>query len=182
MKIFRRLCAVLSVTFLFSIGYGQIFVSNFSNGTIGEYNLDGTLENATFISGLEGPWSLAASSSNLFVALPSSGSISKYNLDGSVANPALITGLSNPTGLTVFGSDLFVSFADTGLISLYNLDGTPLNPSLIAGIGQLGGIAVVTAIPEPSTYSALLGAATLGVVILRRRRPAVGQLTSHPAR
>ncbi len=51
-----------------------------------------------------------------------------------------------------------------------NVTGAP-GQSNSGGTGfDLDAVAVATAIPEPSTYAALLGAATLGLALWRRRR------------
>jgi len=51
---------------------GQIFVANNAGNTIGEYNFDGTTVNASLASGLNAPFGLAASGSDLFVCNPGS--------------------------------------------------------------------------------------------------------------
>lgn len=164
--ILRGIAVLLALVFSATVGHGQIFISNFTAGTIGEYNFDGTPVNPALITGLSGPWSMAASSDNLFVAFSTSGTVSKYNFNGSAVNTSLITGLDNPSGIAVFGSDLFVSSAGSNTISLYNLDGVFLSSFPVGG-GYLGGLTV--AIPEPATYAMLLGATTLLVIILKRR-------------
>ena len=88
---------------------GQIFVSNNGNGTIGEYNLDGTTVNASLVSALHGAQGVAVSGSDLFVANFSSGTIGEYTTSGATVNASLISGLSGPIGIAVSGSDLFVA-------------------------------------------------------------------------
>ncbi len=60
----------------------QIYVGNSGTGTIGEYNLNGTTINASLISGVEYPTSIAISGTNLFVANSASGIIGEYTTSG----------------------------------------------------------------------------------------------------
>ena len=56
-----------------------------------------------------------------------------------------------------------------GTFALYTADGGGHN------VGDLT-FTAFTAIPEPSTYAALLGAVTLGVVVIRRRQQSQTQV------
>jgi hypothetical protein len=116
------------------------------NGTIGEYNLNGTPVNADLVSGLNDPTGIAVSGSDLFVTNyntgGTSGTIDEYTLvapgETFWANPTLISGLNEPTGIAVSGSDLFVAIYNTGTIAEYKLDGTPVNTSLVSGLLPTG--------------------------------------------
>jgi len=169
----RRLLVVFALAAGAVAVRGQVFISNFCAGTIGEYNLDGTPINPTLIKGLKGPWSLAASDSDLFIAFSSSGSVGKYTFDGSLVNADLITGLKKPTGLALYGSELLVaSGCGGGDIGLYDLNGQVLHTPVPPGFCRIEGATTVTAIPEPGAYAAIFGIATLGFVLLQRRRVA----------
>ena len=116
-----------------------LFVTNESANTIGEYSaIDGSTINASFISsGLNGPWALAASGSNLFVTNSGGGG------------------------------------AGAGFVNEYTISGGALSAStlgLISGLTAPEGIAVMTAIPEPSTWPLLAGCAVALLAMLRRRR------------
>jgi hypothetical protein len=85
-------------------------------------------------------------------------------------NASLISGLSGPQGIAISGSHIFVTNSRGGNVGEYNLDGTVVNPSLISGLDEPLGIAVEgTAVPEPSTYAAILGFVSMGFVVIRRR-------------
>src|SRR5437773_10837931 len=61
-------------------GRAQIFVTNFGNNTIGEYNATtGATINSSFISGLDLPQGIALSGGNLFVANYNNNTIGEYN-------------------------------------------------------------------------------------------------------
>jgi hypothetical protein len=83
----------------------NIFETNNSAGTIGEYTTSGATVNASLVSGLnQQPAGIAVSGSNLFVENNASGtvgSIGEYTTSGATVNASLITGLGNPTGIAV---------------------------------------------------------------------------------
>src|SRR5437764_1229192 len=87
----------------------SIYVANDYSGTIGEYGPDGSTINASLISGLNSPSSIAVFGTNLFVASFSSQehayTIGKYTTSGSTVNASLITGF-DPQGIAVSGNDL----------------------------------------------------------------------------
>jgi hypothetical protein len=138
--------------------HGQIFVTNLNGDTVGEYNLDGTMVNASLVPGLSYPWGVAVSGSELFVTNNIGPmTIGEYTLGGTPGTitssfPSLVSGLGQPDGVAVSGSDLFVansngSSSQIGPIGEYTLGATPgtissSNPSLIPGLSEPAGIAV----------------------------------------
>src|SRR3954468_11606059 len=74
----------------------QIFVTNLSSDTIGEYTTAGGTVNPALVSGLSSPRGIAVSGSDLFVVNSGNGTIGKYTTAGAMVNPALISGLSFP--------------------------------------------------------------------------------------
>ena len=86
----------------------DIFVANFSSGTIGEYTTSGATVNPSLISGLNTPIGLAVSGSNLFVTSFDAGTIGEYTTSGATVNPSLVSGLNVPYSIAVSGSNLFV--------------------------------------------------------------------------
>ena len=86
----------------------NIFVTNFSSGTIAEYTTSGTAVNASLVSGLDHPFGLALSGSDLFVTnegdSPGAGTIGEYTTSGGTVNASLVSGLDNPYGIAVSGS------------------------------------------------------------------------------
>ena len=122
---------------------GEIFVANTGAGTIGEYDsTTGATINASLISGLNNPQSIAISGGDLFVLNQGSGSVGEYTTSGAVVNASLITGLgiNVAEGITVSGGDLFVvkddgqdrqTGLDKGLIGEYTTSGATVNASLV---------------------------------------------------
>lgn len=132
-----------------SAAHAQIFVAQ-GNGTIGEYNLDGSTINSDLISG--GANEIAISGSDLFLAEASNsygpGTIAEYSLSGSTATLVTsdlitVTGsFNNANGIVASGSDLYVLSQD-GTIGKYTLGATPgtiasSNPTLISAPGSPG--------------------------------------------
>src|SRR5438477_4028466 len=77
---------------------GEIFVSNFRGGTIGEYDAStGATINPALVSGLSSPSGLALAGGNLFVASPGRGTVGKYTTSGATVNASLISGLDGAT-------------------------------------------------------------------------------------
>lgn len=115
---------------------GQIFVSNFGNGTVGEYTLSGAPINASFITGLNSPSSIAVSGNDLFVSNYLNGTIGRYTSSGATVNTSLVTGLDHPAFIALSGGNLFVVSPgmqggnDTGVVGLYTTSGATLNASL----------------------------------------------------
>src|SRR5450759_2224415 len=105
------LFAVLLGLLSMNAAHAQIFVTNYSAGTIGEYNTSGGTVDASLVSGLSFPLGIAVDGSNLFVTNPIDfTTIGKYTTSGATVNASLVSGLAiNPVGLAVSGSDLFVT-------------------------------------------------------------------------
>jgi hypothetical protein len=139
-------------------------------GMVGEYTTSGGTENASLISGLEGPQAIAVEGNDLFVANTFSETVSEYTTSGNTVNAALISGLDVPIALAVNGNDLFVVNGPGGISTVgeYTTSGDTVNSALISGLGPVYGIAVV---PEPGTPG-LLAVAASGL-LLRRRNSAV---------
>jgi hypothetical protein len=64
-----------------------IFVANTGTGMIGEYTTAGAAVYPALISGLNGPYGIAVSGSDLFVA-NANGTIGEYTTAGATVNPA----------------------------------------------------------------------------------------------
>ena len=137
--------------------------------TIGEYTTSGTTVNASLVSGLTlnaGNPALAMLGSNLLIG-NASGTIGEYDATtGTTVNASLV---SEPGGLysfTVFGGNLFVT-TSSNTIDVFTTSGAVVATALVSGLNDPQGI---LAIPEPSTYAALFGLATLGFAAYRRRK------------
>src|SRR4029077_583979 len=87
---------------------GNLFVTNFNNNTIGEYNATtGATINSSFISsGLSSPVGIALFGGNLFVTNIGNNTIGEYNATtGATINSSFIsTGLNGPIGIVVSSS------------------------------------------------------------------------------
>lgn len=57
--------------------------------------------NASLITGLNEPYGLAVSGSDIFVANHGTGTIGEYTTSGSTVDASLVTGLSGPFGIVV---------------------------------------------------------------------------------
>ncbi len=120
----------------------DIFVLNFSAGTVGEYTTSGATVNASLVTGLNYPRGIALSGGDLFVTT-AGGTISEYTTAGVLVNASLVSGLSEPAGIAVAGGDLFVANESGGTIGEYNAtNGATINASLVTGLSGPNGIAV----------------------------------------
>jgi len=119
---------------------GQIFVdcnNGFAgDGSLGEYNLDGTPVNAWLIpyGGLNQPDGMALSGSDLFIT-DANGTVGEYTTSGAAVNASLITGLNGPNTIVLSGSDLFV-LNGGGTVGEYTTSGAAVNASLITGLNN----------------------------------------------
>ena len=84
-----------------AVSGSNLFITNYYQGTIGEYDTSGAVVNASLVSGLNGPSAIAVSGSNLFVTNARSGTIGEYTTSGAVVNASLVSGLSYPAGIAV---------------------------------------------------------------------------------
>jgi hypothetical protein len=83
----------------------DIFVTNFTSGTVGEYTTGGGTVNAALISGLTDADAIATDGTNLYVTNGlDRGSVSEYTTSGVLVNAALISGLGTPDGIAVVTS------------------------------------------------------------------------------
>lgn len=91
--------------------------------------------------------------------------IYSYDADGAVGGPNFVAAHTESiSGWSMTGSDTFAFL----LVGGSGLDPSGIGPVISAGDGYFQNFAV-TAVPEPSTYAAILGACALGLVVLRRR-------------
>jgi hypothetical protein len=96
---------------------GDIFVANLSLGTIGEYTTGGATVNASLVSGLNGPYSIAVSGGDIFVGNIGNSTIGEYTTDGATVNPSLVSGMA-PFGIVVVATPEPSTLALAGLAGL----------------------------------------------------------------
>jgi hypothetical protein len=116
------------------------------------------------------PTSIAAFGSNVFVA--NQLNVSEYNFSGGLINASFGGGAGGPIEtIATSESGLFeLNISSNQTLREYDaITGATINASLITGLNT-GYIAVEgTAVPEPSTYAAIMGFASVGFVMVRRR-------------
>ena len=161
------------------ISGSHLYIANAGNGTVGEYNLDGSVVNAALISGLTQPSALSVANGYLYVSSlgvggGNLGKVGEYDATtGTPINAALLSGLGGgPPEIAVVGNDLYITVAVTGGsdVAVYNAtSGNVINSSLISGLGgEIQGF--VVSVPEPSTLAlSALGSLTLFWPLRRRK-------------
>ena len=158
------LTRLLTLTFLLIMGLSHraeaqwLFVTD-GNGTIGVYTTSGATVNASLVSGLNGPYGIAVSGSNIYVGSAINGTIGVYTTSGAVVNASLVSGLSRATGIAVSGSNIYVANLYNGTIGVYTTSGATVNASLVSGLNFPSGIAV----SGSNIYVANAGNGTVGV-------------------
>ncbi len=110
-----------------------IFVTDYNQGTIGEYTTSGIPINASLVQGLTQPAGLAVSGSDIFVANYHFGTIGEYTTSGETINKSLISGLTDPAAIVVVGSNLYILSGYTGAVAEYTTSGELENPALVSG-------------------------------------------------
>jgi hypothetical protein len=135
--------------------FGDIFVTNWDTGRVGQYSNAGATINASLVTGLNNPTAVGVSGSYLVVENYSTGIIGEWTLGapGTVTSPFpnLITGLTDARGIAVNGADVYVvnHSGGNGVVARYTLGATPgtissSNPGVITGLtGNPNGLAVV---------------------------------------
>ena len=106
----------------------KLYVTEFDNGTIGEYDTSGATINTSLISGLNGPEGIAGSGADLFVTNKLANTLGEYANSGAAVSTSLITGLNNPVYVASSGSDLFVAnYTNAGTVGEYTAAGAVVN-------------------------------------------------------
>ncbi len=138
-------------------------------GTVARYRNDGSLVNASFISGLKRPLGVHVTGTHIFVVNGQAGTINRYNLDGSVSKVPFISGVAGAINVTADTTALYVSNYSAGKIGKYNLTtGAPINANLVTELGPIQGIRVsngllAATLPDSGLayrYSVTTGSAT----------------------
>lgn len=109
---------------------GSIYWADYSTDTIGRADLSGANVNQSFITGVNGPFSLALDSSHLYWGT-TSGPIGRSNLDGSSVNDSFITG-AYAYGVAVSPSTIYWGDQGSNEIGYAALDGSNVNQSWLS--------------------------------------------------
>ena len=124
-------------------------------------------------SGLAGPTGLAISGSTLYTASIMTGTVLRTDLGTDVTTSFASAGGAFEVGtlaLLADGGLLAGSPSGSGSIYRFGTDGTLLD-TYASGLGQIGGIATVTAVPEPGGVTLAVGClAAVGWLARRGRR------------
>jgi len=184
-RIFKIVAGVLACGASLAAQAAEIYVTRANGfgggnpGTVGKFDVSGTVVNAALISGLSAPFGIAASDTHLFVSNNNTGDIGQYGFDGSMVNSALIS-LPGVTGVTVSGTDIFLSSQFDGTIKRYNTAGALINGSVASGLtgprqtAVAGNILYVASDGGTGTIGAYT---TAGVVINAALITGIGQAT-----
>ncbi len=126
----------LLLPFLFSLRLvqqvqSQIFIANYTAGTIGKYTTSGAAVNTSLVTGLSNPSGLVTDGTNLFVSNFTTGAL-EYTLSGDPVNTPF-SGAFAPLALQ--GNDLFAVDA-SGTVGEFTTSGNTLNPAVISLIGS----------------------------------------------
>jgi len=115
-------------------GSGDLYVANFGNSKISEFNSSGQLLRAFSGSGLTGPEGLAVDSAgNLYVAYGNLHMVAEYNSTGTLLTSHFVTGVNFATGLAFDGSgNLYV--ANGSVVSEFNSSGTSINHAFASAL------------------------------------------------
>ena len=152
------LIAITALAAMSRTAQAQLYVTQLVGlgpaGVVSQYQLpSGTLMNANFITGLQGPVGLAVMGSLLFVANQANNTVDEYDAGtGAPINPTFIapfseddnpTGVSKPTGLAVMGNMLYVSNFKSGIVGGYDISTGAANAKFfIRGLTKPAGLAV----------------------------------------
>jgi len=123
--------AVACVGAAAGVARGQIFVSDWSSGKVGEWTTSGSSVNSSLITGLSEPNGIAASGGYLYVVNKQANTIGKYTMSGQVVDASFITGLSGPTQLIASGTSLYVMNTSNTTIGKYSTAGQTVSSAFI---------------------------------------------------
>ncbi len=122
----------------------SLFVEDFGAGTVGQFSTTGTAIAPLLITGLDQPFTLAASDDDLYVATRTT--ISEYTTSGSLVRANLIGSFGDIQSIAFANSTLYVLDGLSETVGAYSADGTPISANLITGLQQGAGLFI-----EPDT-------------------------------
>jgi hypothetical protein len=154
MKTNIRLLVVTSLTLCAALlampgtAHSQIFAVS-TDGTVGEYNFDGTTVNASLVSvpADRYGYSTVVSGTNIFIESHSNGTVGEYTTSGATVNASLVSGLPILLGgIAISGTKMFVVCSGNGIgdgsIYEYSTSGVPLWTPWLVGLDRPLSIAI----------------------------------------
>jgi hypothetical protein len=147
---------------------GEIFVTDQSDGQVGEYTISGATINASLFVGTPVARNITVSGADMFMSGGETGRVGEYTTAGATVNATLVS-LPNPNqieGVAVSGGDLFAIVSDNsaspqvGAVSEYTTSGAVVNTSLVGGLSFPG--AIVVSGSDLFVYSDVLGPGAIG--------------------
>jgi len=130
-----------------------LYWTNYTPGTIGRANLDGSSPNQSFISGSSSPWGIAVDDTHIYWATAVGNQISRADLAGSnvVASFVPYPDAIYSAGVAVDANHLYwANYNYQGnSIGRSNLDGTSPELTFISGLSRPWGVAV-DSLPNPT--------------------------------
>ena len=107
----------------------------FYGGNVRQYSTSGQLLNGSFITGIEGPWGIAADDAGAVYVWDYYGTVRKYSGDGTLLNNSLISGQGvSYGGMTFHNGSLYLTEWSTRRIAQYTTSGAIVNASLVSGL------------------------------------------------
>src|ERR1019366_4432196 len=97
--------------------------SSTTAGSVSQFDLNGNSVTPNLITGIGGPFGLAATSTDVYYTDNDNGLVGDYNIGTATLNPSLIS-VGGPTGILVSGSMLYVSAQYDGTVKQYSTGGT----------------------------------------------------------
>jgi hypothetical protein len=131
----RRLIALLALALPLAFAapaHAYVYWADFSAGTIGRADLDGTQVNDAFIHVGGNPVGVAVDAAHIYWADESGGTIGRAKIDGTVVEPNFITGINKPFGVAVNGTSIFWPSLGSDEIGRANLDGSGKKLNFVA--------------------------------------------------
>jgi len=102
-------------------------------GSVGQFNLNGSVVNASLITGIGAPFGLAVTSTDVYYTDNNNGVVGDYSTATMGLNSSLIA-ISEPTGIAVSSPLIYVASDADNTVKEYDTGGTPLSTSFITGL------------------------------------------------
>jgi hypothetical protein len=131
---------------------GYVYWTNYSDGTIGRANLDGSGVDQSFIAGARSPGAVAVDGAHVYWTNFDTVSIGRANLDGSGVNQDFIAGVEDGYGVAVDGAHIYWTGFNSDAIGRANLDGSDVNPYFINSVAAASSFPTGVAVDSAHIY------------------------------